>query len=189
MPNDATNVAVGKPKVGGAVFIAPIGTTLPTDAATELDEAFECLGYISEDGVTITEERDSESITAWGGDAVYTTQTSYTESFAFTPIEINPVVAKAQYGDGNVTVESGKMTIIHNSKEVPAKVIVIETVPNSKTVDRFVVPNAKLTEKGDLTLTDSDPMGRESTYTAMPDEDGNTAYEYMTITGLTPPAE
>lgn len=189
MPNDATNVAVGKPKVGGAVFIAPLGTPLPTDAISELDPAFECIGYISEDGVTVTEERDSESINAWGGDSVYTTQSSYSESFAFTPIEINPVVAKAQYGDENVTVEDGKMSIVHNSKEVPAKEIVIETVPNSKTLDRFVVPNAKLTEKGDLSLTDSDPMGRESTFAAQPDEAGNTAYEYLAITGLKDPKE
>lgn len=184
MPNDATSVGVGKPKVGGAVYIAPLGTTLPTNASTALDEAFECLGYISEDGVTISEERDSESIAAWGGDSVYTTQTSYTETFAFTPIEINPVVAKSQYGDDNVTVTAGEMVIKHNSSELPAKIIVIETVPNAKTVDRFVVPNAKLTEKGELTLSDSDPMGRESTYTAMPDASGNTAYEYLTITGL-----
>lgn len=188
MPNDVSNVAVGKPKVGGAVFIAPIGTTLPTNASTDLDEAFECLGYISEDGVVVTEERDSETIPAWGGDTVATVQTSYTETFAFTPIEVNPVVAKAQYGDDNVEVASGTMTVTHNSKELPEKVLVIETVPNSKTVDRFVVPRAKLTEKGDLTMTDSEPMGRESTFTALPDDAGNTAYEYMTITGLAPSA-
>ena len=188
MPNDVSSVAVGKPKVGGAVFIAPIGSTLPTDASNPLDEAFECLGYISEDGVVVTEERDSETIPAWGGDTVATVQTSYTETFAFTPIEVNPVVAAAEYGDDNVEVTSGKMTITHNSAELPEKVLVIETVPNSKTVARFVVPRAKLTEKGDLTMTDSEPMGRECTFTALPDKSGNTAYEYVTITGLTPSA-
>lgn len=186
MPNDVSSVAVGKPKVGGAVFIAPIGSTAPTDATTALDEAFECLGYISEDGVVVTEERDSETIPAWGGDTVATVQTSYTETFAFTPIEVNPVVAAAEYGDGNVEVTAGKMTVKHNSEELPEKILVIETVPNSKTVDRFVVPRAKLTEKGDLTMADSEPMGRECTFTALPDGSGNTAYEYMTITGLAP---
>lgn len=186
MPNDASSVAVGKPKVGGAVFIAPIGSTLPTDATAALDEAFECLGYISEDGVVVTEERDSETIQAWGGDTVATVQTSYTETFAFTPIEVNPVVAAAEYGDDNVAVTAGKMTITHNSAELPEKVLVVEVVPFSKTVDRFVVPRAKLTEKGDLTMTDSEPMGRECTFTALPDASGNTAYEYMTILGLTP---
>lgn len=189
MANDASLVGVGKPKVGGAVFIAPLGSTAPTDATTALDEAFELLGYISEDGVTITEERDSESITAWGGDAVYTTQTSYTETFAFTPIEVNPVVARSQYGDSNVTVASGEMTIKHNSAEIPEKMLVIETVPNASTVDRFFVPRAKLTKKGDMALNDSDPMGRESTYTALPDDSGNTAYEFVSNAKFQPPTE
>lgn len=186
MPNNASYVGVGKPKVGGAVYIAPLGTTAPTDASTPLNEAFQLLGYISEDGVTITEERDSENIAAWGGDTVYTTQTSYTESFAFTPIEVNPVVAAAEYGSDNVEVSAGKMTITHNGSEIPAVMIVIETVPNSGTVDRFFVPNAKLTEKGDQTLTDSDPMGRECTFTALPDATGNTAYEFITNSTFAP---
>lgn len=186
MPNNAAYVGVGKPQVGGAVWIAPAGTALPNDASTPLAKTYQLFGYISEDGVVISEERNSESLTAWGGDTVATLQTSYTETFAFTPIEINPVVAAAEYGDDNVEVTAGKMTIVHNSASIPEKVIVIETVPNSGTVDRFVVPRAKLTEKGDQTLTDSDPMGRECTYTALPDESGNTAYEYITNATFAP---
>ena len=44
---DAKLVTVSKPKVGGAVWRAPLGTTLPTDATAELDKAFKSLGYIS----------------------------------------------------------------------------------------------------------------------------------------------
>lgn len=183
--NDATLVGVGKPKVGGAIFIAPVGTELPTDAETELNPAFKCIGYVSEDGFTVTEERDTEDTNAWGGDVVYTSQTSYKESFAFTPIEVNPNVAKLEYGDDNVQVTAGKMTVKHNSAELPAKSLVVETVPNAKTKSRLVVPQAKLTEKGDLSYNNSDPLGRECTLTAQPDEDGNTAYEYHSITGLT----
>lgn len=46
------NVTAAKPKIGGAVFRAPLGTTLPTDTSSALDAAFMCLGYVSEDGVT-----------------------------------------------------------------------------------------------------------------------------------------
>ena len=45
---NASNVTTGKPKKGGAIFRAPAGTTLPTDATTALNEKFVCLGYCGE---------------------------------------------------------------------------------------------------------------------------------------------
>ena len=136
--------------------------------------------------MVISEERDSEDIPAWGGDVVFTSQTSYKESISFTPIEINAEVARMQYGDDNVKVEAGKMAIKHTGAVLPEKSLVVETVPNSKTVARYVVPRGKLTEKGDLSLNDSDPMGRESVFTCLPDDTGVTMYEYLAITGLSP---
>ena len=45
----AKNVTTAKPKTGGAIFCAPAGTKLPTDATSALDPAFKCLGYVSEE--------------------------------------------------------------------------------------------------------------------------------------------
>ena len=45
------NVSAGKPKIGGAVFVAPAGTKMPKTAIEELDKAFKNLGYVSEDGI------------------------------------------------------------------------------------------------------------------------------------------
>lgn len=183
--NNAAYVGVGKPKVGGAIFIAPTGTDLPSDASSDLDDAFKLLGYVSEDGVTLASENDNDNILAWGGDAVYTTQTSFTETVTFTPIEVNPVVAKAEYGDENVTISNGLMTVKHTASELDEKILVIETIPNKNTTARFVAPRAKLTEKGDQTLNDSDPMGRECTFTCLPDSSGVTIYEYIANSSFT----
>ena len=78
------NVSAGKPKVAGAVYRAPLGTALPIDATTALASVFVDMGYISEDGVTNSNEREVEEIKAWGGDVVLSPQTGKTDTFTLT---------------------------------------------------------------------------------------------------------
>lgn len=49
----------------GDVYVAPEGSTLPTDIGEALDSAFVKLGYTSEDGVTLTDSKTVESIPVW----------------------------------------------------------------------------------------------------------------------------
>ena len=177
----ASNVTTGKPKKGGAVFRAPLGTTLPNDATTELDEAFICLGYCGEDGLTNANSPESDSIKAWGGDTVLTYQSAKEDTFSFVLIEaLNPDVLKAVYGDENVdgTLDTG-ITVKANSNEQQAAAWVIEQVMRDGAHKRIVIPSAAVTEVGDITYSDEEAVGYETTITATPDEDGNTHYEYI----------
>lgn len=178
---DVKNVTAAKPKVGGAVYSAPLGTELPKDATTPLTEAFKALGYISDDGLSNTNSPDSDSVKAWGGDTVLTTQTEKEDTFSYTLIEaLNVDVLKEVYGADNVTgtVEDG-IVIKANSKELPSHSIVVETIFNGGVLKRVVLPVAKVSEIGDITYSDGDPVGYEITMQAMPDSDGNTHYEYI----------
>ncbi len=105
MSNTATNVTAGKPKVGGAIFRAPLGTLLPTNAKSVLDESvWDSIGYCSEDGLVNSNTRESDPIKAWGGETVLTIQTDKTDTFQMTWIEtLNVATLKAAFGDDNVS--------------------------------------------------------------------------------------
>ena len=176
----ATNVSTGKPKVSGAIYCAATGSTLPTDATSELDEAFSGLGYISEDGMTNTNSPERETIKAWGGDTVLSTQTEKTDEFKFKMIEaLNINVLKAVYGEDNVsgTLTTG-ITVKANNKEQSAMAWVFDMILGNS-VKRIVVPSASVTAVADIVYKDAEAIGYETTITATPDTQGNTHYEYI----------
>lgn len=185
MANNVANVSVGKPKVGGAIWRAPLGTTLPTTANAALDAAFKCLGYVSEDGFVNSNSPESEEIKAWGGDTVETPITNKADTFQFTLIEATNVeVLKSTYGDDNVSGSlSTGITVRANSKEIGASVYVCDMILKGGIAKRIVAPNAKLTELGDITYKDDEVVGYAHTVTALPggfgDGDDDTHKEYI----------
>ena len=179
MPS-SSNVSAGKPKVTGAIFIAPVGTTLPTDSTTALNSAFVELGYASDAGVVNSESRETETIKAWGGDTVLKPFTGKEDTFSFTLIEaLNVNALKLVYGDSNVTGDlTNGISIKSAAEDLDYHSFVIEMVLNGA-VKRIVIPSAKVTEVGDITYADGEAIGYDTTLSAVPDAAGGTHYEYI----------
>lgn len=179
--NDADNVSFGKPKSTGAVYVAPYGTTLPTNAHMSLNAAFKGLGYVSEDGLVNSVETDTEEVNAWGGDLVLVGQTTFKEMFTVNLIETNAEALKVYYGEDNVVEEgNGSITVTQNSEMLPNVSVVFELVLTGGRIKRIVVPNAQIVDRsGEITYVDGEAITYPAVFVAYPDANGQTHTEYI----------
>ncbi len=180
--SDATKVSVGKPKVGGAIHWAPLGSTLPTSAVASLDTAFVELGYVSEDGLTNNNSPESDTVKAWGGDTVLNLQTDRPDTFALTLLEsLNTDVLKIIYGSSNVTVDgNGNITVKATADEMTSGAWVFDMILKGGRAKRIVVPNGTISELGEIVYKDDEAVGYNITITDVPDTNGVYHYEYIT---------
>lgn len=179
--SEKNNVSVGKPKVAGAVYRAPVGTTLPTDATSTLNQAFKGVGYVSEDGVTNTISKTTQKIKEWGGAVVLVTQTESSDQVKMKLIEsLNEEVLKAVFGDSNVSgsLASG-ITVTVDGDEAEEYAWVIDMVLRNSGVKRLVFPSMALVALGDIVYKSDTAIAYDCTFEATPDGSGNTHYEYI----------
>lgn len=174
------NVTAGKPAVSGAIYYAPLGTTLPSDATTALGGSFTSLGYISDAGVTFSQSPESEEIKAWGGDTVLTLTTNRVFTAQFTMLEAKNIdVLKLVYGEGNVSgsLASG-ISVKGNADPLEGHVIVIDELLTNGTSQRHVFPAAYVTDVADVTYVDNAAVGYQITITGTPGSDGDSMKIY-----------
>lgn len=183
---NASNVTVGKPKIGGSVFTAPTDSTAPTDAKSELDAAFKSCGYCSDDGIKNKASSSSDSVSAWGGDTVLDVDKDFSDEFTITLIEsLNDNVMKEVYGLDAVTgsIDTG-ITIDIKANQRGYRMLVIDMILAEGTVlKRIVVPECKLTEVGEITYKDDEAVAYECTFKARPDAKGSYHKEYLVKKG------
>jgi hypothetical protein len=184
MSNTDANVSFGKPKATGAVYIAPVGTALPTSASATLDPAFVGMGYIDDNGLVNSIKTDTKEVHAWGGDLVLNGQTTFAETFMVNLLETSAAALGLYYGAGNVSVSGSSITVTQNSAILPTISVVFELVMTGGRIKRIVIPTAQIVDRsGDITYTDGDAITYPALFTAFPDANGNYHTEYIAKLG------
>lgn len=180
MALDSDNVLVA---LTGAVYAAPVGTTAPTDTGDAWDAGFKDLGYISEDGITESHEDDVTEIGAWQNGAIVRRMISGTSAtYTFTVIETTKTALELYYkgaaivgvdaeGHGEASIEIGLPTS-------DRRAFGFDVIDGDKIV-RWVVPVGEVTERGEITYKNDEPIGYELTITAYPGDDGVHTFKYF----------
>ena len=177
MTNNASDVVVGKPKATGGVYSGATTATLPTGPNTTLNVSLTGLGYISEDGLTMTKGGDMQTIRAWGGEPVKIVKATDDCTFAWTFIETSDEVLIEIFGDPQVSTTLDVTTVLVNGKQVGPRAWVFEILDGEFEI-RVVVPNGELTGEVSVSFVDGQAISWPATITCLPDSAGNKAYIY-----------
>lgn len=178
--NDATNVSLGKFKIGGYAYWAPSTAPLPTDATTPLPADYKLLGYLNEDGVTLSTDTDNTEVKDANGSTVLKVISSYAESAQFVLLEVlRAEAAKLRYNTDNVDGADKQMTIKHSMPSDETFRLVFELVKTGGVLDRFVAGLASRAEFGDRQEHAGDASAYDVTCALNDMGDGVTSIEYI----------
>lgn len=186
------NVTFSKPGTSanksGYIWVAPLGTTVPTDATTELTTEFVGLGYLSEDGLTEPASFEpGDNIVAAGGDTVAQADPTFSKTWTGTCIEaLNEDLLKVAYGSANVTVThpsttDGSITIKEQAGDIEHHVIVIDEMLKGGRKRRNVMADATFLITGDISHVHTALVNFEFTITAYPTATQPAQTQYITI--------
>lgn len=177
--NSASNVSNVKGVAGGYVYVAPKGTTLPTDYSTTLANTYKNLGFVSSDGIEPNEEMTVKRFTDMNGDVVFSAVSERIETFNLTFIEVKADVLSTLYGSANVSDTSGTISAKHKTADLPEYVFVFELVLRDGRRWRRIVPCGQITKRKEKNLVSSEVYGYTTEITANQYTDGSTVIDYI----------
>lgn len=188
----SANVTFSKPGTStnksGYIWVAPLGTTIPADATTELGPKFVGLGYLSEDGLTEPASFEpGDDIVAAGGDTVAQADPTFSKTWTGTCIEaLNEDLLRVAYGASNVTVKpadasDGTIIVKEQAGDIEHHVIVIDEMLKGGRKRRNVMADATFLITGDISHVHTALVNFEFTITAYPTADHPAQTQYITI--------
>lgn len=170
--NDATEITVGN---SGQVYVAPVGSTLPTDPTAAPDAAFFGLGYISEDGVTFSTTPDITDFRAWQSRQAVRRELNQQDlqaGFALTQWNEESVVLA--FGGGEITSPSTgiyRYDFPDPGDALDERAMVVDVQDGDRNM-RIVIPRGNITDATETQFRRSEMALLPITFRALQPTDG-----------------
>lgn len=142
--NNGTKVAA----LCGAVYWAPRGTVLPTDASTALPETFRRLGAVTDEGVKPSRDTKTDQVKEWDGSTLVNLLTEDARGYEFTLVSVfDQDVLEFVNGRENVsltpaTSSSGTKITVKDVGGKPDQGVLVFDMRFGKKKVRKVIPTA-----------------------------------------------
>ncbi|MGB3602714.1 MAG: hypothetical protein WBA38_04080 [Gordonia sp. (in: high G+C Gram-positive bacteria)] len=165
---------------GGVAYVVPAGTALPTSAALPIDPAIKAgdLGTLAQDGLSIGETRESQTVPDFDGNDYITFQSKYSGEFKFKMLDVDKeTVLALLHGAQNVIstpangVHGNQTEINHTGEQLPIQGFLFTTRSGGKL--RFdTIELGRVSDVAEFKLESQDASGVEVTLKASKDDAG-----------------
>lgn len=175
------NAELVRISITGALWKAPLGTTLPldTDPFAALDSAFVNLGYISDDGVTENADDSVDDVVAWqSATTVRSSTTESTISLELMLIETKGTVLEAFYRGSTVTTPAANVYKLEVKPIVADPSVWVLDALDGTLYERSVIGNGEIVERGEVQNMNGGAKGYPITLRCYPDASGNLMVKY-----------
>jgi hypothetical protein len=164
------NVLVGTSN-GPGIWIAPVGTKAPTTVNIAPADPWNTLGYLSEDGVKVSQSTDSENIMSWQSKTPLRSFVTKREvSLEFTMLELSKRNFQLYFGQSIDTgAETEDFTVTVRGDEPAHQYAILLDLIDGDLITRLYYPRASLSQAGDMEVSQSGAIGLPVTMAAQDD--------------------
>lgn len=171
---DANNPLIGTANTVG-LLVAPVGTALPATPLDAWPAGWETVGYIHEDGITLSVETDSEELFAWQSKTpLRSVITGKSLSMEFSMLEVTPKATALFFDEDVPSGDSSSFSLtVTSGGQAKEYAVAIDTRDGDKVLT-YVFPRATLSENGDIEIKSAEFQGFPVTLKAL-DDNGTLA--------------
>lgn len=176
-----TNTAENLRSYGeGDVYVAPKGSTAPTDATTDLDAAFKPLGWLSPDqGLTQSQQLSTNVVRGWNAGAILRTlKSNQGYTMRFQCLEENARVLGLLYPGATVSTDGGvNERVVKTFTGQDLRAWVFQLKDGDVNLRKYA-PSGEVTGFGDVVYKDNDITVYQFTVTIYADSNGDFFTEW-----------
>jgi hypothetical protein len=174
--NNANEIVVAS---NGQCYVAPSTTPLPTTPTGALNAAFFGLGYVTEDGATVTVTPEVSDYMAWQSRSpVRREKTSQEAQVALALMQWNEQSVPAAFGGGVISGTAGNYRYdLPDDNAALAEIALILDAIDGTTHMRWVFPRGNVTEAVEAAFQRGNPASLPLTFKALtPATGGSPGY-------------